>query len=640
MKILLVHPGDPDDILTRISRDIPYLDAAAFFAPHALAAVAAVTPAGHEVRIHDENLHGPVDDRLAAEAPDVVGATLSTSQFRRTVAILEAARRAVPGARRVVGGIGASALMGTLRAVADTLFLGEVEDTWPVFLADLAAGRAKDTYETVSRPDMARTPPPRWDLVARDVRRYVAPSVQTARGCPFDCAFCDVIYTYGRRLRQKPVDRVLDEVAALERLNPKGIMFADDNFAADRKYAKELLRRLGPLNDSFRFRLPFLTQLDITIADDEELLELLADANFTEVQIGVESTDPEALKAMDKHQNLRRDPVASVRRIQSYGIAVMAHMIIGTDADDRTAFDRTARFLADANVTHHQWHPLMAPPGTRMWYDLKRQGRLVEYTEDLRSRLDVLSNVVPKRMSRVDLMEGLADYLDRVHEPDAYLPRALGFLDGIRRVPRVAPPGPAAARRAEGLMDRIVRHFLDEAEGPQRAAFLSVLRATRDRAPWAMDRMMFVHTAYRMDRMRARHDAAVAREQAAVERADPGAVRVLSPDTRLSPDLRRLMPDIARTAFGALRPRVAGRSELVHLALAALRDYNDRYGAELAVFDDAQRDHLLQACDRVLARATPSADPPDPLPADAPPPFFARDLLDALDRTLRVASGG
>ncbi|HOI10426.1 MAG TPA: radical SAM protein, partial [Myxococcota bacterium] len=323
MRILLINPGGSEDILTRVVREIPFLDSGAFFAPHALTAVAAVTPPEHEVRIHDENLHGPVDPLLADGRFDVVGITLTTNQLRRTLAIVDACRAAGSDARVVVGGIGAGTMQGPLHERVDTLFWGEVEDTWPRFLADMAAGRPRAVYEQVAKPDMADTPAPRWDLIGPDITRYCAVSVQTARGCPFDCAFCDVIYTYGRKVRVKPIDRVLDEVRTLQRLRAKMVMFADDNFAANRPYVKELLRRLVAMNNAFPLPLQFMTQLDITIAEDEELLELLADANFVQVQIGVESTSEASLKDMNKHQNLRGDIVQAVRRIQSYGIVVM-----------------------------------------------------------------------------------------------------------------------------------------------------------------------------------------------------------------------------------------------------------------------------------------------------------------------------
>jgi radical SAM superfamily enzyme YgiQ (UPF0313 family) len=644
MRILLINPGGSEDVLTRVVREIPFLDSGAFFAPHALAAVAAVTPAEHEVRIHDENLHGPVDALMAAGRFDVVGITLTTNQLRRTMAIVDACRAAGSDARVAVGGIGAGTMQGPLHERVDTLFWGEVEDTWPRFLADMAAGRPRAVYEQIAKPDMANTPAPRWDLIGPDITRYCAVSVQTARGCPFDCAFCDVIYTYGRKVRVKPIERVLEEVRTLQRLRAKMVMFADDNFAANRPYVKELLRKLVAMNNAFPLPLQFMTQLDITIAEDEELLELLADANFVQVQIGIESTSEAALKDMNKHQNLRGDIVQAVRRIQSYGIVVMAHMIIGTDSDDATAFDRTATFLREAAITTHQCHPLIAPPGTRMWYEFKRQGRLIAFSDEMRDRLDITTNILPARMTRAELMEGLADYWDRVHDPAEYTARALDFLHGIARRPKVKQAVLADLWQNRRMITGAMAYYTRHVEPAHRKAFFDVLKATRKVSPSLVPRMMFVHTGFRMDALRARHASAIARDQAALERSQPDRVRVLSRRTRISQALRDRMPEIARAVYAAIRPHVATRRALFARTLEALVDYHDRFGETLDAFDTVQADRVATACERVVARALDDADagaaePADALP-DAPPPGFAREILDALDRAVNVAHGG
>jgi len=654
MKILLINPGSSEDILTRVMREIPYLDSPAFFAPHALAAVAAVTPEGHDVRIHDENLRGPVDGLLKSEPFDVIGITLTTNQLRRTLAIVELCKQHGVSGRIVVGGIGAGTMMARLHEKVGTLFWGEVEDTWPRFVRDMVAGCPKDVYQQVAKPDMANTPVPRWDLIGSDIRRYCAVSVQTARGCPFDCAFCDVIYTYGRKVRMKPVERVLDEVRQLERLGAKMVMFADDNFAADRAYVKDLLRKLGPLNNSFSLPLGFLTQLDITIAEDDELLELLADSNFVEVQIGIESTSAASLKDMNKHQNLKGDIVQAVKKIQSYGIVVMAHMIIGTDSDDATAFERTAAFLRDANITHHQCHPLIAPPGTKMWYDLKRQGRLVAFTDDMRDRLDITTNILPAQMTRVELMEGLADYWDRVHDPVDYTQRALAFLAGIKRRPKVKEAMLVSLWRNRSMMTGTFAYYTRKVPPQQRKAFFDVVKATQKVSPSLMPRMMFVHTGYWMDCLRARHASAIARDQAALEKSQPQRIQALSKQTLISVALRDRMPEIARAAYARIRPQVASREELFARTLEAIIDYHDRFGATLETFDEVHADHLSMACDRVLARAAGTAEvgggnASQDLQAQdgnfgslaaGPPPGFAREILDALDRAVNVAHGG
>ena len=646
VRILLVNPGSSDDTLTRMARRISFLDSPAFFPPHAVAAVAAVTPREHEVVLHDENLRGPVEPLLKSSAFDVIGITLTTNQLRRSTAILEHCRSLRLPSRLVVGGIGAGAMYTRLRPLVDTMFWGEAEETWPEFLRDFEAGRPKDLYQRVAKPDMSRTPAPRWELIAADMSRYLTATVQTSRGCPFDCSFCDVIYTYGRKVRAKPVERVLEEVALLERLGAKTVMFADDNFAANRAYVKDLLRQLGPLNNSFKLPLGYLTQLDLTVADDEELLALLADANFLELQIGIESTSLEALQHFDKRQNLKLDPVNAVRKIQSYGIAVMAHMIIGADSDDQSAFERTAQFLRDANITHHQCHPLVAPPGTKMWYELKREGRLVAFTDEMHDRLDIATNIIPKRMTRIELMEGLGRYWDEVHAPAEYLERALGFLKGIKRRPRVKEAKYLSLWKNRTTMVRAILFYALKVDDSQRRAFFAVVAATQKHAPYLMAKMMFVHTSYFMDQMRGLHSSSVAREQARFERAHPEGIRVLSRGTPVAAAVRAELPAIVRQAYQAVRAKVAERHAVYDLTLEAVTDFHDRFAAVLTAFDEVAAEQLRQACDRVLSARDrvggPAAEACDaePLPLDAPPAGFERELRDALDRTLYVANRG
>jgi len=640
MRILLVAPGGYEDLLASVMREIPYLDSPAFFAPHALAAVAAVTPPEHEVRIHDENLRGPVDDLLSRESFDILGVTLTTNQLHRASEILDLARgRPV---HRVIGGIGAGAMLPVLQSRAETLFLGEAEETWPRFLEDCRAGRPQPVYQTLVRPEMSRTPPPRWDLLGGDLTRYGAVSVQTARGCPFDCDFCDVLFTYGRRVRQKPLDRVLEEVALLERRGAKMVLFADDCFTADRAYVKELLRRLAPLNNSFRVPLGFLTQVDLTVADDEELLELLADANFQEVQVGVESTHPATLADLGKKQNLHRDAVEAVRRIQSYGISVMAHWIVGADSDDLSAFQRLRDFLREARVTHHHAHPLIAPPGTRLWYRLRRQGRIVTFTDEMRDRLDVATNVIPLRMSRLELMEGLADHWEGQEDPDFALERILGFLREVRRLPRVREARLASLWRDRGVMAKATAWYAWKAPKSFRKVFFATLEETRRKAPALMPRMMFVVTSWVMDVLRSRKAARLARLQIEFERSHPEAVYPLPRETPIAASLRDHGPGIVAEAWSRLRPGAVDLEHLTRRIVETLVDFNDRFGPSLADYDEAARDGLRLACDRVLAREA-SPEPGGTARPDAIPPSmpagFPRDVLDALERTLQVRRG-
>lgn len=641
MRILLVSPCGPDDLSQQVIARIPYLLADAFFAPQACVAVAALTPPSHEIVIHDEHLHGPVDGRLASERFDVVGLSLICNQVNRSLAIAERFVALGRPGRLVVGGVGTSHMVPRMAELVDHVFLGEAEQTWPRFLQDLEAGHPARVYRTIVRPDMARVPVPRWDLIAKDLPRYSSASVQTTRGCPFDCSFCDVIYTFGRALRQKPVDQVVHEVEILAALRPKMIYLADDNFAADRTYAKALLRRLAELNHAQPVQLSFMTQVDLTVATDEELLQLMQDANLVEVQIGIESPDEAPLRAMNKLHNARLDPVAAVKAIQAHGIVVLAHLIVGTDADDAGTFERLARFIDEAGIVHHLGHPLMAPPGTRLWYELKAAGRIIDPPDEVRDLMDVTTNIVPARLDRPALMEGLADHWERAVLPERFLERAIAFLRGIRHEPSRPyrnQPGPWRMRRS---MARLLRFVLVELPPARRRLFFALFQAARRRSRTLIPRAIFLFTLHVMEAAQARLAAAKARELAARERALPGGLPTLPTTVPVPEALRREGRAVVRAAYQTLRPLAGSRESLYGRVVAALVAFVEQSGGAFETFDETAREALSACCARALAARDEAplreGEPGDggSLPSD-PPPGFTRDILDALDRELRV----
>ncbi len=639
MKILLISPSSKDDIISKTVKDIPYMDSGAFFAPHALAAVAALTPPGHEIILHDEHMRGPADNLIRNGTFDVIGVSLITNQLRRTLEIAEIMKGGSNAGCFVIGGIGTTNVMRKLKDLADVIFIGEAEETWPRFIHEYQGGSHKKTYQQISKPDMEKTPMPRWDLIGGDIPKYGAVSVQTSRGCPHACSFCDVIYTYGRKVRSKSAGQVIREIQALMDLGAKMIMIADDNFTANRPYAKEILRDLVVLNNSRKMPLSFMTQVDITVARDSELLELLADSNFFELQIGIESFEAESLKQMNKKQNLTLDIGEAIRTIQSYGIAVQSHLIIGSDADTVATFRRTADFVSAAHITHHSCHPLMAPPGTRLWYALKRQGRLVETDDRLKDQLDITSNIIPKNMTRVEMMEGMARYWETVTDVGHYLPRALGFIRGITRKPRVREPGLVALWSIRGMLFRVFRFYSTGVSKEDRKAFFTLFRTASGIGRHLVPKAIFLFTRYMMDRTRDTNSIAVAREQAARERNNPGSVTVLPVEVPLSAVFREHYKDIFRAAYQRVRLSVSSKEELYRVILDAMVDYTDRFYDDFEILDDIQRENISLSCERILSRScVPSVTDGGAELPEAPPFGFEREMLDALDHVKRYTS--
>jgi len=322
-RILLVSPRFDSEYIRSAGGSVDPRRRRNLMVPLHMATVAALTPDDVEVDIYDESILDEIDvETKFASRYDLIGVTGYIAHLPRARQIASICRQW--GVPVVIGGPGVTGSPDTCRGLFDVLLLGEAELTWPRFIREWQRGTHMKEYRQVDRPDLASSPPPRWHSVAPYMDRYLMGGVQTTRGCPYDCEFCDVIHLFGRKPRHKPIDCVIAEVAALERLGVRLIFMCDDDFIGDKKYTKELLRELIPVNNSFDQPLVFTTQLTITLAKDDELMALMADCNFSQVLVGVETPRAASLRETNKLQNLRGDLVTDVKKIQSYGISVRA----------------------------------------------------------------------------------------------------------------------------------------------------------------------------------------------------------------------------------------------------------------------------------------------------------------------------
>ena len=322
---------------------------------------------------------------------------------------------------------------------------------------------------------MTLSPAPRFDLLHVD--RYHALTIQFARGCPFNCEFCDIIVVYGRRPRAKSVAQVMSEIDECHRLGARQVFIVDDNFIGNKKLAKELLRELGRFGREHGYPLDFQTEVSLNVAQDDELLALLRAANFTTIFIGIESPRRASLTESKKTQNMRGDLVENVRRIQSYGLQVQAGMIVGFDHDDASIFEEQLRFIQEARIPVSMTGMLQAMPKTPLHERVEREGRLL--TESTGDQF-VLSNIVPRRMTQRALYQGYRWLAEQLYDFRNYRARTLAFLlhrgtqiHGGRNLRKGD-----LRRLASVLRDTVLRG------GPRRAWFtLTLLGATLLRRP-------------------------------------------------------------------------------------------------------------------------------------------------------------
>jgi radical SAM superfamily enzyme YgiQ (UPF0313 family) len=395
-----------------------------------LLTLAALTPEDFHVTICDENAGERVDYDSPAQIVGITGYLL-----QKTDVLAHAEQFRKRGKTVVVGGPLANLLPEVCRPHCDVLFEGEAEYTWPRFLRDYVGGRWDDHYVESEKIHLPDSPPPRLDLMHR---RYAHGIVQCTRGCPFSCEFCDIIVVFGRKMRFKPIDQVLREVAAWHRTGAPQVFFADDNFVGHRAYAKDLLRALAKWNARQSRPLAFYTQASIDMVRDEELLRLLGDANFKEVFIGIESPRKASLAETHKTQNEKLDLVQAVHTIQSYNLFVMAGMIVGFDNDDPTIFDEQYDFCQKAQIPIIMNSTLNASPKTPLGDRLQAEGRmlLAEWAQDDFSHQvkPGATNFRPLRMTMDELMLGQKRLIRKLYEPEAFRDRLLGNLSRFRDV--------------------------------------------------------------------------------------------------------------------------------------------------------------------------------------------------------------
>jgi radical SAM superfamily enzyme YgiQ (UPF0313 family) len=381
-----------------------------------LALLAALVPDHHRVTLIDENVEDIDFDVIAAA--DLVCITGMSIQGRRLMEIVEEVK--TRGIMVAVGGPMATVEPEVFEGLADVIFVGEADVTWPQFLHEWEEGRHKNRYEQAEKTEVTSLPLPRIDLLKID--RYMFGSLQISRGCPFTCEFCDIIVTFGRRPRLKSSEQVLAELEAFQLAGMKIVFVVDDNLIGNKKAIKPVLRDIIRWQQERAYPLTLFTEASLDLAEDEELMELMGLANFQNVFIGIETPNEESLRETKKLQNVRPNAgtlLERVHRIQSHGIDVWCGMIVGFDHDDPSIFKIMPQFLADARISAALIGMLHAIPTTPLYDRLKLAGRL---NEDEDSDL-FGTNVVPLGMSREMLRDGFVQVMKECYGPDAYFQR-------------------------------------------------------------------------------------------------------------------------------------------------------------------------------------------------------------------------
>ncbi|MBI2956511.1 MAG: B12-binding domain-containing radical SAM protein [Acidobacteria bacterium] len=422
MKALLVYPEFPDTYWS-FKHALPFEGKRSAYPPLGLLTISSLLPPHWKKRLVDMNVRRLTGADL--EWADVALVSGMLVQKHGLAEILTRCRQR--GLRTVLGGPVTSSVQD-LNVLADHVVIGEAEELVPTLAAELEQGTAKPVYEAAERPGLDKTPLPDLDLI--NPKYYSAMAVQYSRGCPFNCEFCDIIKIYGRKPRTKSPEQM---VAELEQLYARGwrgsVFIVDDNFIGNKKNVKQLLPVLAEWNERRRYPFTFFTEASVNLADDAELLRWMQKAGFTRVFLGIETPVEASLLEAQKYQNTKKDLLASVRRIQGYGMEVMAGFIVGFDNDPPDVFDKQVEFIRESGIPLAMVGLLLALPGTQLYQRLKREGRLLQ--DGLGNNMDCTLNFVP-RMDAQRLIAGYKSILQRIYHPDEYYDRVRRFLAEYR----------------------------------------------------------------------------------------------------------------------------------------------------------------------------------------------------------------
>jgi len=353
MRVLLIIPKWPGNSLWgQIYFRFPYL---------ALTTLAALTGADWDVDIIDEN----IDPVYFTDLPDLAAISIMTPLAKRGYELADAFR--AKGVPVVVGGIHPTMMSNEAKAHADAVVVGEAEKVWPEVLSDLKENNLKPFYKASDFCNLEHLRIPRRELLKRKAYFFIN-TIQTTRGCPFDCEFCSVTSFYGRTYRTRPVDDVIKE---MDQMEGGFVFFVDDNIVGIPRYAKALFTALIPL------KVKWFSQASLSIIKDPELLNLAHKSGCKGLFIGFESLSQESLKAMAKSTNLVKEYKDAIKIIHDHGIGIQGSFIFGTDQDDQSVFSDVLRFIEKTHIEAALFSILTPFPGTKTRETLLRENRII-----------------------------------------------------------------------------------------------------------------------------------------------------------------------------------------------------------------------------------------------------------------------
>lgn len=425
VRILLVYPKIPVTFWS-FKYALHFISKRSACPPLGLITIASMLPPEWELRLVDNNVEKLKDkDVLWA---DFVFISAMNIQKSAALVIIERCKRLK--IKVVAGGPMFTTDYEKFKDIHHYV-LNEGEITLPEFIRDVAAGTARQVYTTLKQADMENSPPPRIDLLK--LNRYASMSIQYSRGCPFNCEFCDITLLYGHKVRTKTKEQLIGELDALFNAGWRSSVFiVDDNFIGNKKkLINEILPAMIEWMKEKNRPFWFNTQTSIELADNDELMLLMTQAGFRTVFIGIETPNVGSLTECNKYQNVKRNMIASIHKIYSFGLQVQGGFIIGFDHDPLSIFESQIRFIQESGIVTAMVGLLNALPKTALYQRMIKEKRIIETSTG--DNTDASINFVP-RMQINTLLSGYKHTLSTLYSSKKYYERLKTFLRLYRPV--------------------------------------------------------------------------------------------------------------------------------------------------------------------------------------------------------------
>lgn len=432
--------------------------------PLGLITVAAILPQHWTFKLLDLNARDFSEEEWQWADLICVGGMLP--QQRGILEIISRAKR--DGKFVAVGGADPSS-QPNLYEHADSLVMGEGEITIPMWLQSWREGKPRGRFESAEKPDVTKTPVPRFDLLA--LNDYNQMNVQYSRGCPFNCEFCDIIELYGRKPRTKTPQQIIAELEALRSVGYRGhIDLVDDNFIGNKRLVKTMLSELIAWSKKRGHPFFFSTEASMNLADDVKLMELMQEADFRFVFMGIESPDPELLLMTQKSQNTMKPIVERVHKLYEYGIVALAGFIMGFDNEKPNTDQALIQCIEDTGICMAMVGLLVALPNTQLTRRLQKEGRLVAFSGEIvghdgitaaaiqeGATADVIDQTVAglnyvTTRDRVEIMREYGNVVRTVYDPERYFARVMRTVRKLNGKGKHLPWGWELKRGLKGLV--------------------------------------------------------------------------------------------------------------------------------------------------------------------------------------------